>query len=157
VANEVLTNLTGLQNPSVAILGPSSRFKLALDAVQLGAFLQVARVLTWQEFEEFSEECLREAGYETQRGQTFSDSTRRWQIDITAVKNHILLAVDCKHWKSTNYASKFNHAVEHQMESLATLIRYMKQTKDLDDQEVYALPVILTIYENRREQLHRPL
>jgi len=154
VANEVLTNLTGLQNPSGAILGPSSRFKLALDAVQLGAFLQVARVLTWQEFEEFSEECLGRAGFETQRGQTFSDSTRRWQIDITAVKNHILLAVDCKHWESPNYASKFNKAVEHQKESLAPLIRHMRRTKDLDDQEVYALPVILTLYEPRGSLLN---
>jgi hypothetical protein len=147
MAREVLTHLTGLEHPSGEILDPSSRFRIALHAVRLGAPQQVARALTWREFEEFSEECLSQAGFKTHRGLVFKDAARGWQIDITAVKNHVLLAVDCKHWEPPNHSSMFNRAVEHQKQSLTPVIRHMRGTGELDDQEVSALPVIVTLFD----------
>jgi len=125
------------------------RLKLALEAIRLGEVQTVARALTWQEFEEFSEDCLRTAEFDTKKGLLFKDETRRWQVDIVALKKSILLVLDCKHWESTNHSSKFHQAVEHQTRVLQPLIRYMRANGSLIDQEVWALPVIVTLFEPR--------
>jgi restriction endonuclease len=149
VAGEVLAELTGLETPSGAILSPSARFNLAWEAVRVGAYERAMRALTWQEFEKFSEECLLRAGFKTQKGVIFSDGGRRWQIDLVGVKNQILLAVDCKHWKAPNYSFKFDKAVKHQKESLRPLIRHLRSLGRLMPQQVSALPMILTLFEPR--------
>ena len=125
------------------------RLKLALEAIRLGEVQSVARGLTWQEFEEFSEDCLRAAEFDTKKGLLFGDETRRWQVDIVALKKSILLVLDCKHWESTNYSSKFHRAVEHQKQVLQPLIRHMRANGSLIDQKIWALPLIVTLFEPR--------
>lgn len=153
MASEVLARLTGLEHPSGAGLSASVRFKLALEAAGVGAFERAVRALTWQEFEGFSEECLANAGFDTQMGIVFSDDKRRWQVDLTGVKNQILLAIDCKHWESPNYSSKFNKAVEHQKHSLPNLIHHMRSHGMLDHHDILALPMIMTLFEPRESIL----
>src|SRR4029077_9000333 len=148
-----LTDLTGLVVPSGTSIGSSDRFKMALVASSLGSFERVARALTWQEFEEFSEECLATAGFETHKGIVFTDERRRWQVDLTGVKNQVLLSIDCKHWKSPNYVSKFNKAVEHQKHSLPPLIRHMRSRGMLDHHDIVALPMIMTLFRPRESIL----
>jgi hypothetical protein len=153
MVSEILTELTGLETLSKTILTTSVRFKLALEAVRVGALERAVRALTWQEFEKFSEECLASAGFETRKGIVFNDDKRRWQVDLVGVKSRILLSIDCKHWESRNYSSKFNTAVEHQKQSLQLLIRRMRALRALTSQEVSALPVIITLFEPRESLL----
>jgi hypothetical protein len=149
MASEVLAELTGLKNPSGANLSASVRFNLALEAVGVGAFERAVRALTWQEFEQFGKECVERTGFKVQKGIVFNDHNRRWQIDLTGVKDQVLLAIDCKHWESPNYSSKFGKAVEHQKQCLRPLIRHMRTLGRLTSQEVWALPMIITLFEPR--------
>jgi hypothetical protein len=117
--------------------------------VGVGAFERAARALTWQEFEQFSEECVARAGFKAEKGIVFNDRNRRWQIDLTGVKDQVLLAIDCKHWESPNYSSKFRKAVGHQKQCLQPLICHMRTLGRLTGQEVWALPMIITLFEPR--------
>jgi hypothetical protein len=153
MARSVLVDLTGFKKLPGETLSPQLRFKLALVAVRFGAFQRAARALTWQEFEEFSGKCLEKAGFETQQGVVFKDGTRRWQIDIAALKDRVLLALDCKHWESPNYPSRFGSAVQHQKQSLRPLIRYLRGQSRLPVGEISALPVIVTLFEPRASLL----
>jgi hypothetical protein len=155
MAREVLTLLTGLETPSGASLSPSVRFKLAQEAARVGAFERAARALTWQEFERFSEECVSGAGFETQKGTVFNHDKRRWQVDLTGVRDQVLLVIDCKHWESPNYSSKFGKAVQHQNQCLWPIIQHLRALGRLTAQEVWALPMIITLFEPRESLLDR--
>jgi len=149
-ALRVLEKFLNMENPDGTRLDSSARFNLASEAVRLGALQAVLRALTWQEFETFSEECLGRACFETQKGLIFIDGRRRWQVDIIATRGQIMLVLDCKHWESPNYSSKFYAAVRHQKQSLGPLVRHMKIRGLLGNhQDVWALPVIITLFEPR--------
>ena len=138
----------GIDDYSTLELQPFHRFKLASDAARLGALQSVARALTWQEFETFSEECLSRMGFQTQKGVILKDDARRWQIDIVARRAQIVLAVDCKHWDSPNYPSKFNRAAEHQKQALSLILRSQRSSQASYSAE-WGLPVILTLFDPR--------
>ena len=145
----VLGPLLQLEDPTGARLSNSARFKLAFEAVRHGGLQQVARALTWQEFEAFTEECLQTVGFDTQKGLIVKDDSRRWQIDIIAKKNRMILAIDCKHWESPGYESKLSNAAEHQKLALQALIQQMAAIGEVGRQRLLALPMILTLFEPR--------
>jgi hypothetical protein len=145
----VLGPLLQLQDPTGARLTNSARFKLAFEAVRHGGLQQVARALTWQEFEAFTEECLQTVGFDTQKGLIVKDDSRRWQIDVIAKKSPMILAIDCKHWESPGYESKLSHAAEHQKLALQALIRQMAARGEAGRERLLALPMILTLFEPR--------
>jgi hypothetical protein len=137
------------EDANAALLDSSTRFKLAIEATRLGGLRSVARALTWQEFEAFSEECLHAFGFCTRRGVIVKDDARRWQIDVIAKKSRMILAVDCKHWGSPGYASKVIKAVEHQRLAVCALLQQMTKAGEVDREGVLALPIILTLLEPR--------
>jgi hypothetical protein len=145
----ILRQFLKVEDSSVAQLTVSARFKLAFEGVKLGALQQVARALTWQEFEGFAEECLQSVGFDTHKGVIVKDDIRRWQIDVVAKKSSMILAVDCKHWESPGYESKLNKAAEHQKLAVQALIRQMTAKGEIGREEAKALPVILTLFEPR--------
>lgn len=145
----VLGPLLECEDPRGVRLTNSARFKLAFEAVRHGGLQQVARALTWQEFESFAEECLQTVGFVTQKGLIVKDDSRRWQIDVVAKKSPMILAVDCKHWESPGYESKLSNAAEHQELALRVLIQQMVEREQVGREGLLALPVILTLYEPR--------
>ncbi len=145
----VLGPLLQLEDPTGARLTNSARFKLAFEAVRHGGLQQVARVLTWQEFEAFTEECLQTVGFDTQKGLIVKDDSRRWQIDVIAKKGPMILAIDCKHWESPGYESKLSNAAEHQKLALQALIQQMVARGEVGREGLLALPMILTLFEPR--------
>jgi hypothetical protein len=145
----VLGPLLQLEDPTGARLTNSARFKLAFEAVRQGGLQQVARALTWQEFEAFTEECLQTVGFDTQKGLIVKDDSRRWQIDVVAKKSIMILAVDCKHWESPGYESKLSNAAEHQKLAVQALIRQMAARGEVGREGLLALPMILTLFEPR--------
>ncbi len=147
----ILGPILELDDLSSADLNVSNRFNLAFEAVRHGALQQVARALTWQEFEAFTEECLRTVGFETRKGIIVKDSSRRWQIDVIAKKSEMVLAVDCKHWETPGYDSKLNKAAQHQRMAVNALIQQMTRTRDHGIEGLLGLPVILTLYEPRQK------
>lgn len=135
-------------------IGPSNRFKLALKAARLGAIQEVARALTWQEFETFCEECLALAGFQTKKGVILKEETRSWQIDVVARKSQMILAVDCKHWDSPNYPSKFIKAAEHQKLALRALMGRTRSGQGATNRNEWGLPIILTLFDPRSSISH---
>lgn len=59
------------------------------------------------------------------------------------------MAVDCKHWDSPNYPSKFVKAAEHQRLALRVLMRKTKNGSDPAARLEWGLPVILTLFDPR--------
>ncbi|TMI64064.1 restriction endonuclease [Candidatus Bathyarchaeota archaeon] len=145
----ILGPMLQLEVPSGAHLTNSARFKLAFEAVRHGALQQAARALSWQEFEAFIEECLQTVGFDTQKGTIIKDESRRWQIDVIAKKSRMILAIDCKHWESPGYDSKLTKAADHQKLALHALIQQMTGRGDVEREGVFALPIILTLFEPR--------
>jgi hypothetical protein len=145
----VLGPLLQLEDRTGARLTNSARFKLAFEAVRHGGLQQVARALTWQEFEDFTEECLQTVRFDTQKGVIVKDDSRRWQIDVIARKSPMILAIDCKHWESPGYESKLSNAAEHQKLALRALIQQMVARGEVGKEGLLALPMILTLFEPR--------
>ena len=145
----ILGPMLQLEVPSGAHLTNSARFKLAFEAVRHGALQQAARALSWQEFEAFIEECLQTVGFDTQKGTIIKDESRRWQIDVIAKKSRMIFAIDCKHWESPGYDSKLTKAADHQKLALHALIQQMTGRGDVEREGVFALPIILTLFEPR--------
>ena len=134
---------------SGAHLANSARFKLAFEAGRHGALQQVARALTWREFEAFTEDCLRAVGFDTQKGIVVKGGSRRWQIDVIARKSRMILAIDCKHWESPGYDSKLSKAAEHQKLAVQALIQQLASKGEFGREQVLVLPMILTLFEPR--------
>jgi hypothetical protein len=150
----VLGKLLKSEDSSNIQLTISARFKLAFEGVKRGALQQVARALTWQEFEAFTEECLQSVGFDTRKGVMVKDDSRRWQIDVIARKNSMTLAIDCKHWESPAYDSKLTKAAEHQKSAVQALIHQMTAKGEVEGEGILALPVILTLFEPRSRLSH---
>jgi len=148
-AERILENSINISDASLTFVDSSNRFKLAIQAARLGALLQVVRVLTWQEFETFSEECLGTTGFYTRKGVVVKDNSRRWQIDVIAKKGPMILAVDCKHWESPAYLSKLRNAAEHQKLAVQALLEHMAARGQVGIEGILALPTILTLFEPR--------
>lgn len=146
-----LTRLLDLDSGQRVQLTAADRIKLALTAARAGGLEEASKALTWQEFEKFSEICLEAAGFETQKGVMVRDGTRLWQIDLVAIKDRMVLAIDCKHWKSPGYVSKFSRAINHHEESLRPLIHHLRSSGRFVDGEVRAVAIILTLLEPRRK------
>jgi hypothetical protein len=145
----ILRSMLQFEDLSGVRLTNSARFMLAFEAVKRGALQQVARALTWQEFEAFTEECLQTVGFDTKKGIIVKHDSRRWQIDVIARKSPMILAIDCKHWESPGYESKIRKAAEHQKLAIQALIQQNLVRGEIDGEGLLALPMILTLFEPR--------
>ena len=144
LARKVLSDALGRQVKSTISITPSDRFNLALLAARGGSLDKAAESLSWQEFEEFTEECLQDAGFEVERNIRFKGTSRRWQIDVVGTRNQLVLCIDCKRWKPPNYKSKFTQAVLHSKASTQEFLNSFARAR-ISEGDVFALPIILTV------------
>ena len=147
-AKAVLTEYLASSESQTIRFEPPARFAIAQRAVQLGRLEQVAKALTWQEFETFAEDCIRSVGFQTWKGLVLKDDKRRWQVDLVGRKGPMVLSIDCKHWNSPSYPSKLRGAVAHQRLALPSLLRLVKQDPYADG-PLWALPMVLTLLDPR--------
>lgn len=117
-AKKVLRSCLG-EEVNLAALSPRQRVQLAVEIARAGRLRDAARVLTWQEFEDFSAECLEEAGFRTEKNVKVRGDGRRWQIDVVGLRGDLALAIDCKHWSTPSYTSKLKPYAEHQTNATA--------------------------------------
>ncbi len=127
----------------------SMRFQLAFQVAKNGLFLEAARTLTWQEFESFTVECLRLAGFDTIKGIIVHGQGRKWQIDLTGKKGSMLLVFDCKHWHSPYYPSKISSAAKHHRDAILAMLQDVRSRKIFPEAKLWVLPIILTLLEPR--------
>ena len=148
-ARKALTNARIEHDGSWISLSPGFRIRLALDIARAGRLRDSARALTWQEFEKFAEECLEEAGFQTEKNVRVQRDGRAWQIDVVGFRGDLVVTMDCKHWNTPGYLSKFKLAAEHQRTATLHLLARPVEKTIQRDKERQALPVILTLSEPR--------
>ena len=146
-AKKILTDALTVNDSDWISLGRGFRIRLALDLARAGRLRESARALTWQEFEKFAEECLEEAGFQTEKNVRVKGDGRAWQIDVVGVRGGLVLAIDCKHWITPGYLSRFKLAAEHQRTATLHLLTTPMQKTIQRDTERQALAVILTLSE----------
>ena len=127
--------------------GPKLRIKLALEIARAGRLRDAARVLTWQEFEKFAEDCLEEAGFRTEKNVRVKGDGRAWQIDVVGFRGDLVLPMDCKSWNTPGYLSRLKLATEHQRTATRHLLTKLVKKTIQGDNERRILPVILTLSE----------
>ncbi len=146
-AREVLTDALIEHDSNWISLSPRVRIRLALDIARVGRLRDAARVLTWQEFEKFAEECLGEAGFQTEKNVRVQGDGRAWQIDVVGFRGDLVLTFDCKRWNTPGYLSRFKLAAKHQRIATRHLLNTLVDKAIQRDKEWQILPVILTLSE----------
>lgn len=104
VLNRDLSELSGSdlirENDGSIEVSPSQRIRIAFLAIRTGAdFKQVCALLSWREFEKIAADAFELNGYQVLTNFHFKHASRRWEIDIVALKKPLIICVDCKHWK----------------------------------------------------------
>ncbi len=137
-ARNVLTHILGEIADTRVSISPRLRVSLALETARGGRLREAAQFLTWQEFEKFGEECLEEAGFRTERNVRVKGEGRAWQIDLVGFRGRLIISIDCKHWNTPSYISRFKLAAEHQRHATLHLLATVKEGRQ-------GLAVILTL------------
>ncbi len=93
-ARKALTNARIEHDGNWVSLSSGFRIRLALDIARAGRLRDSARALTWQEFERFAEECLEEAGFQTEKNVRVQGDGRAWQIDVVGFRGDLVVTMD---------------------------------------------------------------
>jgi len=125
--------------PPTAPRGVSAALALTRLGVDPG---QVARSLTWKEFEEYCALAIAAAGYAVRMNVRLRKPTR--QIDIVAESPSLVLSVDCKHWGRGASAAGLEEAAAAQIERTAVCA-----AGTLTGLGRTFLPVLLTMVDNQ--------
>ena len=145
-AKSVLSSILNLKQLEDSA-APDLRLRLAMEIARLGYPEKAAKALTWQEFEGFAEDCLLESRFQTEKNVRVQGEGRAWQIDVLGIRGKLILAIDCKHWNTPAYISRFRLAADHQRQATVHLLRTIHNKKISGPEEPSALPIILTLRE----------
>ena len=135
----------------VVVPGEEERLRMAMRAVTLGARIEESvRNLNWKEFESFCTKVLEENGYSCIHGLRFKSARgTRYECDVVALRNPILLLADCKHY--ANKVRGLRKIVGRQVErasamneSILTLMRDIPQL--VSWREAIIVPAIITLF-----------
>jgi Holliday junction resolvase-like predicted endonuclease len=126
------------------------RVRIAELAISSGADPEkVARELRWQEFEALAAQILNREGYVTVNHFIFKHVARKYEIDVLAAKDSIVLCVDCKHWHHGWAQSRIMTAATNQflrVQSLSEVFAfYEKRHHVANGQSLWLLPIVLTL------------
>ena len=98
------------------------RLKLAVRAVRAGADLErVSKALGWLEFEEMVAFTFEQNGYGVECRFRFKADGRRWEIDVLATRNPLVICAECKHWQKGLGNTTARRIVEAHLEKVKLL------------------------------------
>lgn len=147
------SELVSRTNNGVTLAAPvgEDRLKLAIAAVRFGATIEdSASTLSWKEFESFCLKVLEENGYSCCQGFRFkTPKGRRYECDVVATMNTLILLADCKHYAGRVKGLKV--AVDKHLErargfarSVPTIVRRIPQMLELKQAKI--APIIVTLF-----------
>jgi len=155
VANNVLRGLREIgliecENELIE-LSSNQRVKLAIHAINHGTDIErVCKVLEWIEFENFAATAFEANNFAVKRRFRFKASGRRWEIDVLAYSEPIVVCVDCKRWRRGWGNSAIRKIVELQAqrtEVLAKALHSLQKRINLDGwRQAILFPVILSLF-----------
>jgi Holliday junction resolvase-like predicted endonuclease len=155
VTNNVLRGLReiGLIECENGIIEVSSnqRVKLAIHAINHGTDIErVCNVLEWKEFENFAATAFETNNFAVKRNFRFKAAQRRWEIDVLAYSEPIIVCVDCKRWRrgwGNSAITKVAAAQAQRTEALACALHFLQQKIGLDGwKQATLFPAILSLF-----------
>ena len=150
-ARKILAGIRVVADDGQISLTPKLRVQIAMEVARVGRLKDAAQFLTWQEFEKFAEECLREAGFRTLGNLRVKGDGRAWQIDLVGYRGELVIAIDCKHWNSPSYTSRFKLAANHQRQATMHFLETLGEKMTEGTERLQALAVVLTLREPRAQ------
>ena len=155
VANNVLRGLREIglieyENEQVE-LASNQRVKLAIHAINHGTDVErVCKVLEWKEFENFAATAFEKNNFAVKRNFRFKASGRRWEIDVIAYSEPIIVCVDCKRWRRGWGNSAITRVADAQAQRTAALannIQALQRKIGLEYwKQATLFPVILSLF-----------
>jgi len=129
----------------------NQRVKLAIHAINHGTDIErVCKVLEWIEFENFAATAFETNNFAVKRRFRFKASGRRWEIDVLAYSEPIIVCVDCKRWRrgwGNSAITKVAAAQAERTEALAKNLQSIQREIGLDDwTQATLFPVILSLF-----------
>jgi len=101
---------------------PGQRLQLAVEAIMQGVDIEhVSRFLEWKEFENMAATAFEINRYITRRNFHFKAHSKRWEMDLLACKQPLMVCVDCKHWQHGWGRASIAKAAETQVERTRAL------------------------------------
>jgi len=155
VANNILRSLDEAgfiewENEHIE-LSSNQRVKLAIHAINQGTDVErVCKVLEWKEFENFTATAFEKNNFSTKRNFRFKAAQRRWEIDVLAYSEPIIVCVDCKRWRrgwGNSAITKVAAAQSQRTEVLANSLHFLQQKIGLDNwKQATLFPAILSLF-----------
>lgn len=129
----------------------NQRVKLAIHAINTGTDIErVCNVLEWKEFENFSANAFEKNHFVVKRNFRFKAAQRRWEIDILAYCEPIIVCVDCKRWRrgwGHSAISKVADSQAQRVKALASDIQLLQRKLKLNNwEQAIFFPVILSLF-----------
>jgi hypothetical protein len=130
-------------------LTPQSRLKLAFLLIRSGIEIEKALIhLDWKEFEAFTLDILLHHDFQVYSRVRFKSSNKkRYEIDLLAIRNPIILCIDCKHWSSR---ARKKHALKKAVEKQVERTKAFSKDGDLSkfyiekDNSLFLMPVLIS-------------
>lgn len=154
VGNEIMKKFhqKGLIQHRDNVIQASSnqRVNIAIQAIGSGADLErVCRFLEWTEFENIAAEAFEVNNFSVRRRFRFKWGGRRWEIDVLARREPLVICVDCKRWRHGWGRSAIAKAVEAQVERTQALTAALplmhEEIKLLGWKRALLVPVVLSL------------
>ncbi len=129
------------------------RVKIAVQAIKLGAdFERVCTALEWKEFEGIATQAFEVNNYNVIRNLRFKEKgSKRWEIDLLALRQPLILSVDCKHWQHRWTRAPVVTMVEQQVERTRAFSEALPSIRDkigLDGwKQAMVVPIILSLIQ----------
>jgi len=132
-----LREVVEVKNGFIRVVNPIG---LAMITIKLGVDVEkVSKLLDWRDFEKLCVEALEAHSFRVKAPLRFKYEDRRYEIDIVACKDELMLAIDCKHWMAKGQSYMVKNA------SLKHLDKCLKLAKIQNVKLI--VPIIITLRE----------
>ncbi|MEJ2241448.1 MAG: restriction endonuclease [Candidatus Bathyarchaeota archaeon] len=155
VANNILIDLRELgfiefENERIELTS-NQRINLAIHAINQGTDIErVCKVLEWIEFENFTASAFEKNNFTVKRRFRFKAAQRRWEIDVLAYSEPIIVCVDCKRWRRSwgnSAISRMAAAQSQRTEVLSKNLQDIQHSIDLTDwKKAILFPAIVSLF-----------
>lgn len=140
----------------IVLLPEDRRVDIAVKVATMGVPLEeISNALTPKDFEDFTSRVLENVGFEVRPNFSFKISGRRHQIDVLALRDTILLSIDCKRWRQGFSFKKIQQHAESQVERTRCLTKYLGRIHNPGHVGTILVPVVIGLKEPPRRIIGR--
>lgn len=128
----------------------TQRINIAIQALKFGADLEsISRFLQWIEFENITAKAFEANNFSAKKRFRFKWAGRRWEIDVLACREPLIVCVECKHWRRGWGRSAVAKAVGVQVErtrALSSKLPLLYEKVELPGwKRAIVVPVVLSL------------